>query len=132
LLKEDNLDKGVKAPTEAEEQNVRWPSKQDCPSCWLDGGGWDEDEVYLYLESYYWPQKKSVNTDFKRHTGEIPHIESFGEPMKVVKHAMEEIKKKESGDVRISAVFLFLLVIVTIFICRARKRRLMIRRQKSN
>ncbi len=54
LLKEDNLDKGVKAPTEAEEQNVRWPSKQDCPSCWQDGGGWDEDEVYFYLESYYW------------------------------------------------------------------------------
>ncbi len=54
LLKEDQIDKGLKAPTEAEEQNVRWPSKEDCPSCWHDGGGWDEDDVYLYLESYYW------------------------------------------------------------------------------
>lgn len=40
--------------TENEKERVRWPSKSDCPSCWYDGGGWDEEAVYNYLDSFYW------------------------------------------------------------------------------
>ena len=40
--------------TAHEEQRVRWPSKANCPKCWLDGGGWNEEQVYKYLRTHYW------------------------------------------------------------------------------
>ncbi len=40
--------------TPFEEQEARWPSKSECSSCWQDGGGWNEEIVYSYLESFYW------------------------------------------------------------------------------
>jgi hypothetical protein len=40
--------------TETEEEEVKWPSKQDCPLCWYEGGGWNDDVVFRYLDSFYW------------------------------------------------------------------------------
>ena len=54
LLAEDRKEKGLPKATAHEEQRVRWPSKANCPKCWLDGGGWNEEQVYKYLRTHYW------------------------------------------------------------------------------
>ena len=43
-----------------QEQEARWPSKKDCPKCWHDGGGWEENEVFEYLTSHYWPSSDQL------------------------------------------------------------------------
>lgn len=63
LLTEERKDKGLSEATLEEVQMARWPSNRDCPSCWLDGGGWNEDEVYNFLHSHYWGGTKSDLTD---------------------------------------------------------------------
>ena len=55
LLNEERKDNGLSRASVEEEQDARWPSKKQCEECWLDGGGWDENKVYDYLQSYYWP-----------------------------------------------------------------------------
>jgi hypothetical protein len=42
--------------TKGDEERVKWPSIEDCPLCWYDGGGWNDEVVYRYLDSVYWPQ----------------------------------------------------------------------------
>ena len=44
LLQEDFADKKFKPPSSDQEQNARWPHRTECPKCWLDGGGWDENQ----------------------------------------------------------------------------------------
>jgi thiol-disulfide isomerase/thioredoxin len=63
LMNEERVEKGLGKATFEEEQKVRWPSKDDCSKCWLDGGGWSEEEVYLYLRSHYWPSDMLSNKD---------------------------------------------------------------------
>lgn len=46
----------------SDEELVKWPSKSDCPYCWQDGGGWDEEVIYKYLEEFYWYVSLSMNT----------------------------------------------------------------------
>jgi len=53
LLYEER-DRNGELLTDSEKETVIWPSKKDCPLCWQDGGGWNEDNVYKYLESFYW------------------------------------------------------------------------------
>jgi hypothetical protein len=54
LLAEDRKEKGLPKATPHQEQRARWPPKAKCPKCWLDGGGWNEDQVYKYLRTHYW------------------------------------------------------------------------------
>jgi len=57
ILREERKDRGLPIATFAEEQQARWPSMDACSKCWLDGGGWEEDAVYEYLRSHYWPRE---------------------------------------------------------------------------
>ena len=66
LMKEGRAEQGLKDPTLKEEQEARWPSKLDCPKCWLDGGGWEEEEVYVFLRGHYWPQGDWYDKDVGR------------------------------------------------------------------
>ena len=55
LLHENRAVEGVESQVTAiEEQHARWPSTSDCPACWQEGGGWNEDVVYDFLDSFYW------------------------------------------------------------------------------
>lgn len=55
--------------TSASEQEVslsQWPSKDACPVCWLEHGGWDETMVYKFLRMEYWYVRRKP-----------PHLFSF-------------------------------------------------------
>ena len=65
-MKEGRAEQGLKDPTLKEEQEARWPSKLDCPKCWFDGGGWEEEEVYVFLRGHYWPQGDWYDKDVGR------------------------------------------------------------------
>jgi hypothetical protein len=40
--------------TSEKEIGVQWPSRAECPTCWLDEQRWDEDNVYRFLRLNYW------------------------------------------------------------------------------
>jgi len=61
LSAEERKDQGLTKASPEELQMARWPSIEDCPSCWLEGGGWDEDEIYNFLHLHYWENKSVVN-----------------------------------------------------------------------
>jgi len=63
LMNEERAEKGLGKATFEEEQKARWPSKVFCSKCWLDGGGWNEEEVYMYLRSHYWPRDMLSDKD---------------------------------------------------------------------
>jgi thiol oxidase len=54
LMGENRKEAGLSKATLEQEQEARWPSNFQCGTCWLDGGGWNEEEVYKYLRSHYW------------------------------------------------------------------------------
>ena len=41
-------------PTREDEIKAEWPSRRDCPKCWREDGGWDEEMVYRFLRVEYW------------------------------------------------------------------------------
>jgi hypothetical protein len=41
-------------PTREDEIKAEWPSRDACPQCWREDGGWNEDVVYRYLRIEYW------------------------------------------------------------------------------
>lgn len=41
-------------PTHEDEIKAEWPPRDECPSCWREDGGWNEDLVYKYLRVEYW------------------------------------------------------------------------------
>jgi hypothetical protein len=53
LLKE-RAERDVWVPTREDELKVEWPPRAECPKCWRDDGGWNEDMVYKYLRIEYW------------------------------------------------------------------------------
>ena len=55
LFNEERKSRGLRPATFVEEQKARWPPKKLCKRCWLAGGGWNEEEVYKFLQSHYWP-----------------------------------------------------------------------------
>lgn len=63
LMAEERKEKGLPQATLEQMQMARWPSTRDCPSCWMEGGGWDEEEVYKMLHSYYWGTKSVFMND---------------------------------------------------------------------
>jgi hypothetical protein len=44
--------------------NVEWPSKDACPVCWLEHGGWDDEAVYKYLRTEYWSEDL-ISADYR-------------------------------------------------------------------
>jgi hypothetical protein len=40
--------------SKADEIAALWPSRDDCPACWLTDGSWDDEVVYKYLHVTYW------------------------------------------------------------------------------
>jgi Erv1 / Alr family/Thioredoxin len=46
-----------------------WPSDRLCPRCWLDGGGWNETAVYLFLRTQYWVED-FVSSEYRNEIGE--------------------------------------------------------------
>ena len=47
-----------------EKINVEWPSRDACPVCWLDHGGWDDEAVYKYLRTEYWSEDL-ISADYR-------------------------------------------------------------------
>lgn len=41
-------------PTREDEIKAEWPPRQQCPKCWREDGGWDEESVYRFLRVEYW------------------------------------------------------------------------------
>lgn len=76
LLREARIGSDLEHVTIEEEDKVKWPSKTDCPKCWHDGGGWNEDIVYQYLDSFYWPMKLNVVAT-EENTAPIPSYFRF-------------------------------------------------------
>lgn len=33
---------------------TQWPPKEECTTCWLEHGGWDEEMMYKFLRTEYW------------------------------------------------------------------------------
>jgi len=48
-----------KTPTTQQQElnDVEWPARKDCPSCWYADGRFDSDIVYLFLQLMYWPDE---------------------------------------------------------------------------
>jgi len=68
LLREDREEKGLPELRYEGEQEARFPSRDDCPLCWHDNGGWNEDVVYRFLEYSYWPSRDVLETHFQHNT----------------------------------------------------------------
>ncbi|GKY94250.1 hypothetical protein MPSEU_000390800 [Mayamaea pseudoterrestris] len=43
-------------PQPKDEIEKRWPSRQSCPKCWDEHGGWDDETMYKFLRLEYWPE----------------------------------------------------------------------------
>lgn len=69
-LLNEKADREGKTVTAQDEEDVRWPSRQECPGCWRNDGTWDEDIVYKYLRITYWPND-GLTADYRR------QLESF-------------------------------------------------------
>lgn len=41
-------------PTRDDEIKAEWPPRDECPKCWREDGGWNEDMVYKFLRVEYW------------------------------------------------------------------------------
>lgn len=124
LLHEERKAAGLLKATFAEEQQARWPSKNDCYKCWLDGGGWKEDEVYKYLSSHYWPR-------------DMLNIDRGSEKKKQTAVEKDEGKKRIDHDISptfspksITAASL-IIVLGLFFYNRRRKRYISLRISKS-
>lgn len=80
LLKERaEREKWTQPVTRADEIKKEWPSRQECPKCWHDDGGWDEKTVYRYMRMEYWPEdkitgfyRKEMQDDSGDEPGEFP------------------------------------------------------------
>lgn len=54
-LARERLDPQDEATTREETLKwARWPSRRECPKCWMPDNGWDSAIVYNYLKKTYW------------------------------------------------------------------------------
>ncbi|CAB9528222.1 Protein disulfide-isomerase A6 [Seminavis robusta] len=44
-----------------DEVSALFPSVEDCVSCFLDDGGYDEESIFLFLENEYWPGASDID-----------------------------------------------------------------------
>ena len=53
--------------TKQEELSAVFPTKSQCPTCWLkdDMSQYDPDEVFDFLRGWYWPQMEQQDSRFK-------------------------------------------------------------------
>mmetsp|Transcript_22410 Transcript_22410/g.34182 ORF Transcript_22410/g.34182 Transcript_22410/m.34182 type:complete len:177 (+) Transcript_22410:823-1353(+) len=134
LLQEDFNVKKFKPPSIVQEQNARWPHSTECPKCWLDGGGWDENQVFLFLTFHYWP-KEELLTKPKE---ELTTIDAKRLAVKTVRKDEElsklrPIEGRQNDTISIFyGVALSSLVVVLIVIISRRKSRAKHQRQKSS
>jgi len=134
LLQEDFNVKKFKPPSIVQEQNARWPHSTECPKCWLDGGGWDENQVFLFLIFHYWP-KEELLTKPKE---ELTTIDAKRLAVKTVRKDEElsklrPIEGRQNDTISIFyGVALSSLVVVLIVIISRRKSRAKHQRQKSS
>ena len=54
-LKNELKEIGIECCSKVQELKVLYPSPQDCPGCHDEYGVWDNDKVYEYLKTQYWP-----------------------------------------------------------------------------
>ncbi len=66
--------------SKTEELAAKFPTRNSCPSCWLDKdmSQWDSAEVYRFLKGHYWPYEKDAVMNIKEMHGNMA-IE--GEPL---------------------------------------------------
>lgn len=54
-LMKEKAEREGRIPTPEDEIAVQWPSRNDCPMCWDDGGKFDPTNIFLFLRLTYWP-----------------------------------------------------------------------------
>jgi Erv1 / Alr family len=67
LLRE-KTDRENRVASPEEEVARKWPPKRQCPRCWTDSGGWDEEVVYKFLRIEYWSED-FVSEEYRNDTG---------------------------------------------------------------
>jgi thiol-disulfide isomerase/thioredoxin len=50
----DRHGEGITLPTNEILHDALWPSRKECPKCWISDNSWDSSIVYNYLKSTYW------------------------------------------------------------------------------
>lgn len=138
LMNESRMENGLPKANFDEEQKARWPSSKSCPQCWRGGGEWDEEEVYKYLRSYYWPNDLLDNSDLE--VKKIPQARMHSKDGKMNifepsygNKASNERTKVSSGIFKVKTLAflgLFCVMFLTYYIRRRRKRN-KVRLQKS-
>jgi thiol oxidase len=43
-------------PQQKDEISKQWPSRQSCPKCWDERGGWEDETIYKFLRLEYWTE----------------------------------------------------------------------------
>lgn len=109
LMEEERKERGLPKASQEEMQSARWPSRSDCAKCWLEGGGWNEDEVYIFLHSHYWRVKGVLNNNGRKSVSDVTRL------------------------VYIRMILFLVLSCVTLFFYAQRRKQMSsIRRRKSN
>ena len=71
LLRE-KADRENRVATPEEEVARKWPPERQCPKCWTETGGWDEEIVYKFLRVEYWSED-FVSDEYRNDTGVYQH-----------------------------------------------------------
>jgi Erv1 / Alr family len=58
-----------------DQMHVEWPSRDACPVCWLDSGGWNDEAVYKYLRTEYWSEDL-ISADYRAEVTKTFHEDS--------------------------------------------------------
>lgn len=81
-LMHERAEREGRTVTAQDEDDVRWPSRQECPGCWRDDGTWDEDVVYKFLRISYWIDD-SVTSEYRHELESISIAEDDDETVPV-------------------------------------------------
>jgi len=101
LLNEKAEHYGRPLPSKEKEEEVRWPSRDECSTCWLDDGSWDKGAVYDFLKAEYWAE-----TDFV-------HDEEESNQDGLWKKYKTESTLPEGDDLASNNIFSFILIPVS-------------------
>eukprot|EP00546_Thalassionema_frauenfeldii_P010132 CAMPEP_0178929652 /NCGR_PEP_ID=MMETSP0786-20121207/20741_1 /TAXON_ID=186022 /ORGANISM="Thalassionema frauenfeldii, Strain CCMP 1798" /LENGTH=379 /DNA_ID=CAMNT_0020605977 /DNA_START=470 /DNA_END=1610 /DNA_ORIENTATION=+ len=65
-LRKERLEERQEANDVTSEDEVIWPSRGECKTCWLSEGRWEEGEMYAWLSEHYWLENdKAMNKEEK-------------------------------------------------------------------
>jgi hypothetical protein len=45
---------GRTSTTQQDQLDAQWPPRDECPQCWRDDGGWQEENMFRYIRLEYW------------------------------------------------------------------------------